>query len=214
VRKQLADCKSLADVAKAQGKDLDGLEKVITDEARTQLDQAVKDGKLTKAQADKMAAGIAAHVDDIVTLAPPRFGGGPRFKGGPGVLPGGPRFKGGPGPLPGGPRGFGGGHGRGFGFALGPLGPDVEAVAKDLGMSASELRKQLARGKSLADVAKAQGKDLDGLKKVIAERVRTRLDDAVKRGMLDKAQADAMVEKLTAHLDEMLNMSLPDGLRP
>ncbi|HEX6391593.1 MAG TPA: hypothetical protein VFZ89_19165 [Solirubrobacteraceae bacterium] len=204
LRKELADGKSLTDVAKTENKDVDGLKKVITDAAKARLDKAVKDGDMTQKQADEIAKRLEEHVDELVELAPPKFRG---FKGG-------PHFKGGPGfavPAPGGPR-LHGGPGRAFGF--GALGGEIAAVADYLGLSRAKLREQIADGKSLADIAKAQGKDVDGLKKVIAERARKRLAEAVKDGHLTQKQADTMGEKLEEHLDDIVEMSLPRWRHP
>ena len=63
---QLRSGKSLADIATAQGKTVDGLKTAITDAATKQLDAAVTAGKLTKDQETKMLAGLAKHIDDLV----------------------------------------------------------------------------------------------------------------------------------------------------
>jgi hypothetical protein len=39
---------------------------VILDDAKAKLDQAVKDGNLTQAEADQVFASVKAHVDDLV----------------------------------------------------------------------------------------------------------------------------------------------------
>ncbi|HET6171107.1 MAG TPA: hypothetical protein VFD90_00795, partial [Gaiellales bacterium] len=56
----------LADVAKAQGKTVEGLKSAITDAATKQLDAAVTAGKLTKDQETKLLAGLATRLDEIV----------------------------------------------------------------------------------------------------------------------------------------------------
>jgi hypothetical protein len=95
---QLASGKSLADVAKAQGKTVDGLEQAMTSAFQSKLDQAVKDGRLTSAQRDQILSGFKAHLDDFVNgKLPPRpalgtrdgfhpfgFGLAPRFR----IMPG------------------------------------------------------------------------------------------------------------------------------
>ncbi len=193
LRKELASGKSLADVAKTKGKSADDIKKTITDAAAKHLAESVKDGDLTQKQADALKSKLADHLDDLVSASPPRIAGR-AFKGG------GPDF-----PGPGGPRG----HGLRFGF-----GADLRAVADYLGLSLAELREQVADGKSLADIAKAENKSVDGLKKAITDRARKRLDDAVKDGDLTKEQADDIAEKLADHLDEMVEMSLPRFRHP
>ena len=52
LRTKLGDGQSLADIAKAQSKDLAGLKTAILDAAKADLDKAVADKKLTQSQAD------------------------------------------------------------------------------------------------------------------------------------------------------------------
>ena len=63
------------------------------------------------------------------------------------------------GPGPGGP----GGPRLGFGGGPGPRG-DLGPAAKYLGVTDQQLFSDLRAGRSLADVAKAQNKSVDGLK--------------------------------------------------
>ena len=72
---QLRSGKSLADIAKAQGKTVDGLKTAITDAATKQLDAAVTAGKLTKDQETKLLAGLASHLDDLVNGVHKGIGG-------------------------------------------------------------------------------------------------------------------------------------------
>jgi hypothetical protein len=84
---KLAGGKSLADVAKAQGKAVDGLKQAMIASAQASLDQAVKDGQLTKAQADRELSELKSRIDGIVNgtfRGPGRPEGGFRFRGGPG----------------------------------------------------------------------------------------------------------------------------------
>ena len=55
---QLRSGKSLSDVAKDKGVSEQDLRSAVAAAAKTQLDQAVKDGKLTQAQADSMLQRI------------------------------------------------------------------------------------------------------------------------------------------------------------
>lgn len=81
LRTQLRDGKSLADIAKAtSGKTVDGLKAAIKAKATEQLDQAVKDGHLTQAQRDKIAANLDERIDDIVNRTPPDRPAGPKFR--------------------------------------------------------------------------------------------------------------------------------------
>jgi polyhydroxyalkanoate synthesis regulator phasin len=80
LRRQLESGKSLADVAKAQGKSVDGLVNALVAAAKKKIDAAVADGRLTQSQADSFLSNLKAHITDLVNGAPPRFG---HFRGGP-----------------------------------------------------------------------------------------------------------------------------------
>lgn len=60
--------KSLADIAKAQNVDLQTVKDAITSSIKTQLDAAVKNNKLTQAQADKANQTVALWLDEAVTF--------------------------------------------------------------------------------------------------------------------------------------------------
>ena len=75
LREQLRDGKSLADIAKAtNGKTVDGLKAAIKAATVKNLDQAVKDGKLTSAQRDRIVAALDQRLDDLVNKTPPKGG--------------------------------------------------------------------------------------------------------------------------------------------
>jgi len=172
------------DAAGTLGVDPSKLSDALKQAMQKQVDAQVTAGELTKEQGDAIKKRIADGTQPI-------FGGGPGRFGGPGGF-GGP-FKhfghGGPGRLFGGP-----------GLAAG-----VEELATYLGLKPEELRTQLQSGKSLADIATAQGKTVDGLKAAITDAVTKRLDAAVTAGKLDKAQEQKLLEGLAAHLDDFVN---------
>jgi hypothetical protein len=104
--------------------------------------------------------------------------------------------------------GFGFGH---HGFRHG--GDFAEAAATYLGLTEAQLRTQLESGKSLADIAKAQGKSVDGLKSAILAQVQSKLDQAVKDGRLSSAQRDQFLSDFKSRLDDLVNRTLPGPLR-
>jgi hypothetical protein len=114
---------------------------------------------------------------------------------------------GGPG-HPGGPHGFGFGGDR-----HGGPGEVMGAAAKSLGISERKLFTQLRDGKSLQQIAKAQGKDYADVKAAIRAAVKTELDEAVKDGRLTQSQADDMLEHLTDGLDDGVFGRGPGGPR-
>jgi hypothetical protein len=104
-------------------------------------------------------------------------------------------------PLLAGP-GFGHNGGHGFGH--------LSAAATYLGLSETELRTQLEAGKTLADVAKAQGKTVEGLVAALVADEKKELDAAVAAGRLTQAQADAMLADAQQRFTDMVNGTLPE----
>jgi polyhydroxyalkanoate synthesis regulator phasin len=82
LRTRLESGKSLADVAKAQNKTVDGLVQAIVDAAKKKLDAAVAAGRLTQSRADSILADLKSHAADFVNGTAPRFGHR-QFRGGP-----------------------------------------------------------------------------------------------------------------------------------
>ena len=113
------------------------------------LSKLVTDGTITQAQADSITAALEAN----------------RPAGMPGDGMGGPGMgrhhgKGGPGM----------GRGRGAG---------LEAAATALGITADELRTELKSGKSIADVATAQGVNVQTVIDALVAEAKTRITDMV-----------------------------------
>ena len=103
--------------------------------------------------------------------------------------------------------GFGFGHHggpgiRGFGH--------LDAAAAYLGMTETELATELAGGKTLADVAKAKGKSVDGLVSALVADEKQELDAAVAAGRITRAQADEMLANAKQRFTDMANGTLPD----
>jgi polyhydroxyalkanoate synthesis regulator phasin len=165
----------LSDAAKRLGVSADELESALAKAEDAQLDQAVKNGDLTKEQAD----AIKKHrKSDGRVLGVP---GGPM--GGPGF--GLHRFHEGGGPRFGGPGGV------------------LDAVADELGISVEKLFSELRDGKSLEQVAKAHDKSLDDLKEAAKDVLSKRLDAAVKQGHLTRSQADEILDRLPDLIDHL-----------
>jgi hypothetical protein len=84
------------------------------------------------------------------------------------------------------------------------------SVAADyLGLTVPQLLQKLANGQSLADVAKAQHKSVDGLKKAIVNGAKDDLDQAVKSGFLTEARAKEALSALQSRIDDIVNGSFP-----
>jgi hypothetical protein len=173
----------LDDVAKRLNVGRDQLDAAIKGAAEARIDAAVAAGTLTKEQGE---------------AAKKRLANGVPLLGGPGLL--------GAGKLGGhGPRGPGAPGHRG-GFFL----PGFDGAAEYLGLTEEQLREQLKDGKSLADVAKAQNKDVAGLKAALKTALTERLDEAVKDGHLTEAQKTKMLADIDSRLDDLINGTLPE----
>jgi hypothetical protein len=108
-------------------------------------------------------------------------------------------------------------------FGLGP-GPGMfehhafgglDAAASYLGLTEEQLHAQLESGKNLADVAKAQGKSLDGLVQALVADAKKHLDDAVADGRITKSQETQMLSKLEEGIRATVNGRRPPlGPRP
>jgi hypothetical protein len=161
------------DAAKQLGVAPDKLTSALQQALVNRVEAAVKDGRLTREQADAAIARIKAG---DLPLGGPGFG---RRDGGPG-----------------GDRGGFGRHGGGFGF-----GETGAAAAAYLGVTEAQLQTAREAGKSLATVAKEKGKTTDGLKAAMLAAATKAADAAVTAGKLTKEQRDKVVANAPAWLD-------------
>ncbi len=104
-----------------------------------------------------------------------------------------------------GPPGFGHRDGGPHAFMHG-----LDAAASYLGLTEDQLHTQLESGKTLAQVAKAHGKSVDGLEAAMVKDATTKLDAAVKAGRLTSAQEQQILTDLKRHVDDLVNGKLPD----
>jgi polyhydroxyalkanoate synthesis regulator phasin len=75
-------------------------------------------------------------------------------------------------------------------------------VAKYLDMTPQELRSELRSGKSLAQIATAHGKTVDGLVDALVAPAKARLDKAVEKGRLTRERADQILQRLTDDVEK------------
>lgn len=198
----------LSDVAKRLNVSPDQLKAAIKGAFSDRLDADVAAGRITRQEADQIKKEADEH-GGAPLLGP---GPGGRFHDGPppllgGPPPGGPPPFAGP-PPPGRPPGPPGRPPPGPPGPPGPIMAGLDAAAKYLGLTDAQLRAQLQSGKSLADVAKARNKPLDGLKSAIEAAVKTDLDKAVAGKRLTQAQEDRILSDLHGRLDEIVNRKL------
>ncbi|MEA2168734.1 MAG: hypothetical protein QOF76_2034 [Solirubrobacteraceae bacterium] len=194
----------IADAAKQLNVTPKALHDALKSAEDAQLDAEVKAGHLTQKQADAIKAQ-RTHV----LGGPPGFGRPGGFPGGPHVFPGGPPGATGPsGPggfFPGPPGGFHGGPP----MMIGPFGDVVDAVTKLLGVSRTELFRELRSGTSLSDIATAHGKTLDDVKTAVHDAAKTTLDEAVKAGRLTQAQEDEILSHIGDAVDHFGDHPMP-----
>jgi hypothetical protein len=83
--------------------------------------------------------------------------------------------------------------------------PVMKAAADYLGLSLPQLQTQLRSGKPLADIAKAQGKQVSGLKDAILAAMTSRINAST---ALTAEQKAAMLSHMKNHLNTMINMDM------
>ena len=88
---ELRGGRTLAEVAKAHGKSVSGLEQALIGRAKSRLARGVAAGVITAAQAQRIESRLAQRIDRLVNQGLPRFG--PRFAPPP-PPPGGPSLGG------------------------------------------------------------------------------------------------------------------------
>jgi ribosomal protein S20 len=76
----------------------------------------------------------------------------------------------------------------------------VTAAAEVLDMTPAELRTELRAGKTLKEIATAEGVNYDTLTSAVVAAVRADLDAAVKAGTITQARADRILDRLERNL--------------
>jgi hypothetical protein len=102
-----------------------------------------------------------------------------------------------------------------FGLGIGPdhAGPlgVLSSAAEYLGLSEAELRSRLSDGRTLAQVAKAENKSVDGLVQALLDDAGKKLDAAVDAGKLTKTQADEIRADWKERITDFVNGKTPSG---
>jgi hypothetical protein len=171
----------LDSVAEHLGISSQELEDATRAAAIDQVNQALEDGRISEEQAEELRSRIES-------------GAGPGFLG--------PRLFG---SRPGEPeKGPGPGEHHLF-----PFGDKLSGAAEYLGLTEAELLEQLAEGKSLAEIAEAAGKSVDGLEEAVLDVARAALDEAVAGDLLTQEQADSIYERLEGWIDDLVKGDFP-----
>ncbi len=103
---------------------------------------------------------------------------------------------------------FGGFGGPGFGHGHFGHFADLDAAATYLGLTEAELRAELEDGKTLAEIAKGEGKSVSGLVQALVKEAKARIDEVVADGRLTQAQADELEEDLEERITDFVNGEL------
>ncbi len=202
------------------GVSADDLKAKALETRQAMIDAAVKDGRLTQAQADAIKKRITSNnIIAPIPLTRGAWGNSNKQGQNNSQKPGrgfGPFNHQGNGnnnnnknnnnnnkqnPAPFG-KGFGMMQGRGM---MGGL-EQVEAVAKALKLDAKALIEQMAQGKTLADIAQAQNVDAATVKQAIIDARIAQIDQALAYGLISQVQADQMKAQLTP---DQIDLSRP-----
>ena len=92
-------------------------------------------------------------------------------------------------------------HRRGHGV----LKDAVQAAAKEIGVSAGDLKQARKGGKSIAQVANEHDKSVDDVVNAVVKAATSDIDQAVKDGKLDSQKADQIKQKLPDRLKKLVN---------
>ena len=163
--RELRSGKSLAQVATARGKSVDGLKQALLTALKTRLDARVAAGRLPADRAQRLLARAPQRIDRLVN------------------------------------RTWSRGAARARGRGMGVLG----AAAAYIGVDRRVLAQELRSGTSLAQVATARGKSVDGLKQALLAALEAKLDAAVAAGRITQARAERLLARAPALIDRLVN---------
>ncbi|MDX6423655.1 MAG: hypothetical protein QOI67_1126 [Gaiellaceae bacterium] len=74
-------------------------------------------------------------------------------------------------------------------------------------MTNAQLVTDLRAGKSVAQVATAKSRSVDGLEQSLLAALKQKVDAAVTAGRLDAARAQKLLERAPAHIERLVNRS-------
>jgi hypothetical protein len=181
LRQMLRDGKSLAEVATARGKSVDGLVSALVDTAKKQLDAAATAGRITPERKQALEADLEQRITELVNGKLPAFSA----------------------------HGLRGGPGFGLGL-LGLARSTLESATTEyLGLTEAQLESDLRSGKTLAQIAAARGKSATGLVSALVNAAKKQLDAQVAAGRLTRSQADELEATLEERVGDLVDSSLP-----
>jgi len=171
-----------ASVAEAHDRTREELKTFLTEQQEAQLSEAVAAGDIPQEDADRMLEDFASRIDDIVD-------GNMRNAS----------IGGGPGAVLAGPGGL-------------IIGGPSEEFAAFLGISLEQLESELdEEGATPASVAEAHGHTRDELKTFFTEQIEAQVIEAVVAGTITPDDGDAMIERLTSSIDDIIDREMLSG---
>jgi hypothetical protein len=180
------------DVARHLGVSPAKLQTAINQAQVDRLNQLVKQGKLTKAQAGAIEKQMKQnHGVPFGPFGGPfgtPFGGPPPFRN--------HHFR---------------GHGNPIPFFFGSPMDSLQTAATYLGVSPQALGGDLRSGKTLAAIANAKGKSVSGLEKAMLAASKKQLDSAVKAKRLTAAQESRVLEALSNRINTFVTQGFHFG---
>lgn len=175
VRSALAEGTTIAELAEANGVDVQVIIDAAVAEAAEHLQIAVENGRITQEEADAVLDGMADMLAVRVNESWQTRGFAPGL-----------------------------GHmGRGAHVAL------LDIVATELDLTLDEVRSALADGTTIAELAEANGVDVQVIVDAAVARAEEWLQTAVDSGRITQEQADAMLAQMAEHLAEQVNEPWP-----
>jgi hypothetical protein len=97
------------------------------------------------------------------------------------------------------------------GPAIAGPGAPFEGAADYLGLDEDELLRRLRNGRTLREIATAEGRSVDGLKSALVEAARERLDEAVEDGPLTAEDRDRVLADVEERIDDVVDARLLQG---
>ena len=93
---------------------------------------------------------------------------------------------------------------KAFGDRLAKRAKASGPAAEYLGLTREALRAELRKGQSLAQIARARGKSVEGLVAAMVAPLKERLDKAVANDRVTRQRADAILERLTSRVERLV----------
>ncbi len=178
---QLAEGKSLGEIADAQGVSRSTVTDTLTKGLADHLADEVADGELTQSEADSKLAEAKDAVASMIDKGWGDWAGGWGKGGG-----GGP-----------------GGHDHG-GPGLGH-GGELQGLADSLGIDLDQLRTDVMGGKTVGEAAAAQGVTAEDLTAALRTEATEHIDQALADGRIDQAKADELKAGLDTRIADLIN---------